>query len=110
MEIRSEEHTSELQSQSNLVCRLLLEKKNRMTAVMAAVRSTGATTFEARTSTAATTVRTAGTAMVATAIAPAAAIRSLESRAEVAASDARGVPRKVFTSATVRRGRCARQK
>src|SRR2546430_13519894 len=27
---RSEEHTSELQSQSNLVCRLLLEKKNIM--------------------------------------------------------------------------------
>src|SRR5205085_3802584 len=27
-ETRSEEHTSELQSQSNLVCRLLLEKKN----------------------------------------------------------------------------------
>src|SRR3989475_8739244 len=27
---RSEEHTSELQSQSNLVCRLLLEKKNNM--------------------------------------------------------------------------------
>src|SRR2546430_3494165 len=26
---RSEEHTSELQSQSNLVCRLLLEKENR---------------------------------------------------------------------------------
>src|SRR2546430_8317409 len=26
---RSEEHTSELQSQSKLVCRLLLEKKNR---------------------------------------------------------------------------------
>src|SRR2546430_9693762 len=26
-ETRSEEHTSELQSQSNLVCRLLLEKK-----------------------------------------------------------------------------------
>src|SRR5688572_10002424 len=26
--MRSEEHTSELQSQSNLVCRLLLEKKN----------------------------------------------------------------------------------
>src|SRR2546430_7041376 len=26
---RSEEHTSELKSQSNLVCRLLLEKKNR---------------------------------------------------------------------------------
>src|SRR2546430_6171206 len=28
---RSEEHTSELQSQSNLVCRLLLEKKNQTT-------------------------------------------------------------------------------
>src|SRR2546430_6000100 len=27
-QLRSEEHTSELQSQSNLVCRLLLEKKN----------------------------------------------------------------------------------
>src|SRR2546430_5771957 len=27
MKTRSEEHTSELQSQSNLVCRLLLEKK-----------------------------------------------------------------------------------
>src|SRR2546430_7902316 len=27
-DVRSEEHTSELQSQSNLVCRLLLEKKN----------------------------------------------------------------------------------
>src|SRR2546430_17519688 len=26
--LRSEEHTSELQSQSNLVCRLLLDKKN----------------------------------------------------------------------------------
>src|SRR2546430_10240998 len=28
---RSEEHTSELQSQSNLVCRLLLEKKKQPT-------------------------------------------------------------------------------
>src|SRR2546427_6818386 len=28
---RSEEHTSELQSQSNLVCRLLLEKKKKRT-------------------------------------------------------------------------------
>src|SRR2546427_7065216 len=27
--VRSEEHTSELQSQSNLVCRLLLEKKKK---------------------------------------------------------------------------------
>src|SRR2546430_15477710 len=30
-ERRSEEHTSELQSQSNLVCRLLLEKKKQLT-------------------------------------------------------------------------------
>src|SRR5688572_32549153 len=30
-EDRSEEHTSELQSQSNLVCRLLLEKKKKKT-------------------------------------------------------------------------------
>src|SRR5688572_31999444 len=29
IESRSEEHTSELQSQSNLVCRLLLEKKKK---------------------------------------------------------------------------------
>src|SRR2546430_12331548 len=29
--VRSEEHTSELQSQSNLVCRLLLEKKKTIT-------------------------------------------------------------------------------
>src|SRR2546427_3767786 len=29
---RSEEHTSELQSQSNLVCRLLLEKKKKTSA------------------------------------------------------------------------------
>src|SRR5690606_40934617 len=30
---RSEEHTSELQSRENLVCRLLLEKKNRQTEI-----------------------------------------------------------------------------
>src|SRR2546430_5743936 len=30
---RSEEHTSELQSQSNLVCRLLLEKKKKQTTI-----------------------------------------------------------------------------
>src|SRR2546430_5493741 len=30
-DLRSEEHTSELQSQSNLVCRLLLEKKKKKT-------------------------------------------------------------------------------
>src|SRR2546427_6096843 len=29
VQARSEEHTSELQSQSNLVCRLLLEKKKK---------------------------------------------------------------------------------
>src|SRR3989475_8283408 len=34
--LRSEEHTSELQSQSNLVCRLLLEKKKDSTVVSAA--------------------------------------------------------------------------
>src|SRR5688572_32086509 len=33
--LRSEEHTSELQSQSNLVCRLLLEKKNDNTTTVA---------------------------------------------------------------------------
>src|SRR2546430_11920701 len=32
---RSEEHTSELQSQSNLVCRLLLEKKKKKTTATA---------------------------------------------------------------------------
>src|SRR2546430_3482276 len=30
LNLRSEEHTSELQSQSNLVCRLLLEKKKHL--------------------------------------------------------------------------------
>src|SRR2546427_4244046 len=33
---RSEEHTSELQSQSNLVCRLLLEKKLRLSSLLQA--------------------------------------------------------------------------
>src|SRR5256886_9793723 len=32
-QLRSEEHTSELQSQSNLVCRLLLEKKKNKSSV-----------------------------------------------------------------------------
>src|SRR2546427_9630741 len=32
LRLRSEEHTSELQSQSNLVCRLLLEKKKKQQA------------------------------------------------------------------------------
>src|SRR2546430_9266722 len=40
---RSEEHTSELQSQSNLVCRLLLEKKKKTSA--ARYRHTGAPLF-----------------------------------------------------------------
>src|SRR2546430_4964083 len=31
--LRSEEHTSELQSQSNLVCRLLLEKKKTISTI-----------------------------------------------------------------------------
>src|SRR5688572_32751025 len=31
---RSEEHTSELQSQSNLVCRLLLEKKKKIIQIL----------------------------------------------------------------------------
>src|SRR2546430_9749061 len=36
---RSEEHTSELQSQSNLVCRLLLEKKKNLIPADAAFTS-----------------------------------------------------------------------
>src|SRR5256886_7037889 len=35
-QLRSEEHTSELQSQSNLVCRLLLEKKKKITSPLRA--------------------------------------------------------------------------
>src|SRR2546430_9834826 len=34
---RSEEHTSELQSQSNLVCRLLLEKKKKNISILACI-------------------------------------------------------------------------
>src|SRR5260370_7676016 len=37
---RSEEHTSELQSHLNLVCRLLLEKKKKTTAPLATVTIT----------------------------------------------------------------------
>src|SRR2546430_5400753 len=37
--VRSEEHTSELQSQSNLVCRLLLEKKKtRLITLLSLIR------------------------------------------------------------------------
>src|SRR2546430_12902164 len=39
---RSEEHTSELQSQSNLVCRLLLEKKKHMHMLYCATYSSSA--------------------------------------------------------------------
>src|SRR2546427_6265935 len=37
--LRSEEHTSELQSQSNLVCRLLLEKKKQRVSPVHGVRN-----------------------------------------------------------------------
>src|SRR2546427_8234967 len=37
---RSEEHTSELQSQSNLVCRLLLEKKKKTHTLLIRLRNT----------------------------------------------------------------------
>src|SRR2546430_13284366 len=37
---RSEEHTSELQSQSNLVCRLLLEKKKKDTTQLVQIAQT----------------------------------------------------------------------
>src|SRR5256886_11974077 len=39
-QMRSEEHTSELQSQSNLVCRLLLEKKKKKTIISIVRHST----------------------------------------------------------------------
>src|SRR2546427_2299303 len=42
-DLRSEEHTSELQSQSNLVCRLLLEKKKRKSKRQARPTTTDAT-------------------------------------------------------------------
>src|SRR2546430_7175874 len=40
LDMRSEEHTSELQSQSNLVCRLLLEKKKKDTTYIAHLQTT----------------------------------------------------------------------
>src|SRR2546430_9727708 len=47
--VRSEEHTSELQSQSNLVCRLLLEKKKQQkTAEQALVVIYGRAPFASR--------------------------------------------------------------
>src|SRR5205085_3380048 len=44
---RSEEHTSELQSQSNLVCRLLLEKKKYVNFIDFAILATGAQCHDA---------------------------------------------------------------
>src|SRR2546430_12358416 len=45
---RSEEHTSELQSQSNLVCRLLLEKKKKNISTMILLRCEGLSTSISR--------------------------------------------------------------
>src|SRR2546427_7030651 len=42
LHVRSEEHTSELQSQSNLVCRLLLEKKKQNEAPLQAENASNA--------------------------------------------------------------------
>src|SRR2546430_2850369 len=44
--LRSEEHTSELQSQSNLVCRLLLEKKKKQTKTLGSAKTALYTTTE----------------------------------------------------------------
>src|SRR5256886_6631060 len=44
--LRSEEHTSELQSQSNLVCRLLLEKKKNKRSIMLYNDTKPMTTFQ----------------------------------------------------------------
>src|SRR5260370_32554203 len=49
LQARSEEHTSELQSHLNLVCRLLLEKKKRIPATTIAMYSLRTTaTFSGR--------------------------------------------------------------
>src|SRR2546430_4254002 len=45
--LRSEEHTSELQSQSNLVCRLLLEKKKKKVSTVILSRETSTHTTSA---------------------------------------------------------------
>src|SRR5688572_31583174 len=45
MSARSEEHTSELQSQSNLVCRLLLEKKKQASNLISSQLSPAASTY-----------------------------------------------------------------
>src|SRR2546430_6221261 len=46
--VRSEEHTSELQSQSNLVCRLLLEKKKKRSSTVSACSSRSAASSDTR--------------------------------------------------------------
>src|SRR5256886_11453983 len=48
-EARSEEHTSELQSQSNIVCRLLLEKKKIIRTCTSCVRSINRDIISSRT-------------------------------------------------------------
>src|SRR2546427_7981152 len=48
IDVRSEEHTSELQSQSNLVCRLLLEKKKTRTSHLRHVATAGNQLRDAR--------------------------------------------------------------
>src|SRR5690349_23527697 len=48
---RSEEHTSELQSRRDLVCRLLLEKKKRTTKIVTQTRKTRKTCLESITQT-----------------------------------------------------------
>src|SRR2546430_10048899 len=45
---RSEEHTSELQSQSNLVCRLLLEKKKKRPSINSCSAFQFTTAFQLR--------------------------------------------------------------
>src|SRR5438034_8018928 len=45
---RSEEHTSELQSHSDLVCRLLLEKKNRHSSDICALTYRNTSTMAAK--------------------------------------------------------------
>src|SRR2546422_8260892 len=47
--VRSEEHTSELQSRLHLVCRLLLEKKKKKTIITYALHSTIVTTMTSST-------------------------------------------------------------
>src|SRR2546427_4777167 len=56
--VRSEEHTSELQSQSNLVCRLLLEKKKKPINVRAARHTVDPRLIDQCTPHSATSVRT----------------------------------------------------